>query len=94
MFLAVGAEIPYTMVYDFASQEYYILASNLLKKYYKNAEDYLIIRTFKGKDLQGLHYEPLFDYITKSFSTQPVIAGLTRNLDPESSSGGQREGSG
>jgi isoleucyl-tRNA synthetase len=73
MFLAVGADIQYTMVYDFSSEEYYILASNLLKKYYKNADDYLVIRTFKGKELQGMYYEPLFDYITKSFSS-PVIA--------------------
>jgi isoleucyl-tRNA synthetase len=70
MFLATGADIHYTMVYDFASKEYYILANNLLKKYYKNAEDYLVIRTFKGKELQGLHYEPLFDYITKSFTNR------------------------
>ncbi|MDR3169550.1 MAG: class I tRNA ligase family protein [Candidatus Peribacteria bacterium] len=73
MFLATGADIQYSMVYVFSSKEYYILATNLLKKYYKNPEDYLIIRTLKGKELVGLHYEPLFDYITKSFST-PVIA--------------------
>jgi broad specificity phosphatase PhoE len=66
MFLATGENIDYTMVYDFASKEYYILATNLIKKYYKNPEDYLPIRTFKGKELQGLHYTPLFDYITKS----------------------------
>jgi isoleucyl-tRNA synthetase len=68
MFLAVGENIEYSMVYDFASKEYYILATNLLKKYYKNPEDYLTIRTLKGKELQGLYYKPLFDYITTPFS--------------------------
>jgi isoleucyl-tRNA synthetase len=67
MFLATGADIQYSMVYDFDSKEYYILATNLLKKYYKNSEDYLTIRTLKGKELQGLHYQPLFDYITAPF---------------------------
>lgn len=66
MFLATGGDIQYSMVYDFDSKEYYILATNLLKKYYKNTEDYLLIRTFKGKELAGLHYQPLFDYIPKS----------------------------
>lgn len=66
MFLAAGAEIEYSMVYDFSSKEYYILATNLLKKYYKNPEDFITIRRFKGKELQGLHYTPLFDYITNS----------------------------
>ncbi len=66
MFLAAGAEIEYAMVYDFSSQEYFILAQNLLKKYYKNVEDYLLIKTFKGKELKGLHYQPLFPYIDQS----------------------------
>ena len=62
------------MVYDFDSKEYYILATNLLKKYYKNPEDYITIRTFKGKDLQGLHYKPLFDYIPKAFSSTVIAS--------------------
>lgn len=66
MFLATGEKIEYAFVYDFASQEYYILAYNLLKKYYKNPEDYLVIRVFKWKELEWQHYEPLFDYIVKS----------------------------
>ncbi len=66
MFLAAGADILYAIVYDFASQEYFVLAENLLKKYYKNPEDYILIRTLKGAKLAGFFYHPLFDYIQKS----------------------------
>jgi isoleucyl-tRNA synthetase len=42
--------------------DHYILAEARLPAYYKTAEDYQIIRRFKGADLAGLEYEPLFPY--------------------------------
>ncbi len=66
MFLTVGENIDYVTVYDQKSQEYYVLAEALLKKYYKSAEDYTFIYKQKGKELKNLTYQPLFDYIKKS----------------------------
>lgn len=66
MFLAVGAEIDYVTVYDPESQEYYVMAENLLKKYYKSPEQYKFIYKQKGKELKNLTYQPLFDYIPNS----------------------------
>ena len=66
MFLTVGEDIDYVTVYDQKSQEYYVLAEALLKKYYKSAEDYTFIYKQKGKELKNLTYQPLFDYIKKS----------------------------
>ncbi len=66
MFLAVGAEIDYVTVYDPDSQEYYVMAENLLKKYYKSPDQYKFIYKQKGKELQNLTYQPLFDYIPNS----------------------------
>ena len=66
MFLAVGENIDYVTVYDQKSQEYYVLAEALLKKYYKSPEDYTFIYKQKGKELKNLTYQPLFDYIKKS----------------------------
>jgi len=43
MFLAVGKHIHYAMVYDKNSKEYYVIAEALLKQYYKNSEEYLLI---------------------------------------------------
>ena len=66
MFLAVGAEIDYVTVYDPESQEYYVMAENLLKKYYKSPDQYKFIYKQKGKELKNLTYQPLFDYIPNS----------------------------
>lgn len=66
MFLTVGENIDYVTIYDQKSQEYYVLAEALLKKYYKSPEDYTFIYKQKGKELKNLTYQPLFDYIKKS----------------------------
>ena len=39
------------MVYDKESNEYYILADALLKKYYKIPEDYILVNKVKGSKL-------------------------------------------
>lgn len=66
MFLAVGAEIDYITVYDPDSQEYYVMAENLLKKYYKSPDQYKFIYKQKGKELHNLTYQPLFDSLLNS----------------------------
>ena len=66
MFLTIGENIDYVTVYDQKSQEYYVLAEALLKKYYKSPENYTFIYKQKGKELKNLTYQPLFDYIKKS----------------------------
>jgi isoleucyl-tRNA synthetase len=58
--LAVGAEIDYVKVKD--KNEYYILAKDRLSAYYKSAEEYQIVSNYKGKELVGTQYEPLFPY--------------------------------
>ena len=65
-FLTIGENIDYVTVYDQKSQEYYVLAEALLKKYYKSPENYTFIYKQKGKELKNLTYQPLFDYIKKS----------------------------
>jgi len=57
--LAVGADIAYSEVYDKKSDEYYILATEKLKDYYKKEDDYSIVKTYTGKELAGISYEPL-----------------------------------
>lgn len=58
--IAVGAEIDYVEIR--AGGKQYILAKNRLSAYFKKAEEYEILRTFKGSALDGLRYKPLFDY--------------------------------
>ncbi len=60
--LAVGPDIDYVKVKDKESSEYYYLAEHLVGKYYKNADDYEVVERYKGTDLVGRGYTPLFPY--------------------------------
>ena len=66
MFLAMWADIDYVTVYDPDSQEYFVMAESLLKKYYRSPDQYKLIYRQKWKEFQWVHYTPLFDYIQKS----------------------------
>ena len=66
MFLAVGKNIDYVMIFDKSSKEYYILAESLIKQYYKSNEEYLLVNSFKGEHLIGCKYEPILPYIMQS----------------------------
>ncbi len=61
--LAVGKDIEYSKVAF--ENEKYILAKDLVEKHFKDKE-YKIIESFKGSDLIGFEYEPLFDYYFKN----------------------------
>jgi isoleucyl-tRNA synthetase len=61
--LAVGADIDYVLVRDGA--ERYILAEARLAGYYKDPSACTIEARFKGADLVGAEYEPLFPYFAE-----------------------------
>jgi isoleucyl-tRNA synthetase len=65
--LCVGPAIEYSLVHDTASGEHRLLATERLAAYYPKSEGYGVVRTFRGKELEGLGYEPLFPY----YSNQP-----------------------
>ncbi|MBU2542582.1 isoleucine--tRNA ligase, partial [Patescibacteria group bacterium] len=77
--LAIGENIDYVLVKNKSKDEYYILAKdrkNILDTKYK------ILNTFKGKDLIGLEYKPLFDLMSLRGSEpceRPTCVG--RSLD-------------
>lgn len=58
--LALGPDIKYVKVKD--GDEHYILAEERLSAYYKDSEDYEVAAEYKGSDLKGVEYEPLFPY--------------------------------
>lgn len=58
--LAVGEDIDYALVADGA--EHFILAEARIPAYYKEAESVKIVSRFKGSELKGMEYEPLFEY--------------------------------
>ena len=58
--LALGAGIEYVKVKD--GKEFYILGKDRLSSYYKSEEEYEIVGRYKGEELKGMEYEPLFPY--------------------------------
>lgn len=63
--IAVGENIEYAKIKD-KNGEVYILAQARIESYYKSEEDYELLETFKGSDLLGMEYEPLFRYFEES----------------------------
>ena len=69
--LAVNQEIDYVLVKKNSpsqDQKFYILAESLLKNYEKDFGVFEKITSFKGKELLGLKYKPLFPYFLKNLS--------------------------
>lgn len=60
--IMVGPEVTYLKIKDRADGNYYIVAKSRLKEYYSDPDEYEIDSELKGTDLEGLEYEPLFDY--------------------------------
>jgi|YNPMSStandDraft_2_1061718.scaffolds.fasta_scaffold00001_24 isoleucyl-tRNA synthetase len=59
--LAVGEDIDYLLVKDKNGEEY-ILAKERISHYYKEKNEYEVLKELKGKEIYGLSYEPLFPY--------------------------------
>jgi len=60
--ICAGPEIDYVAVRDTENGDVFVLAEARLNAYYKKEEQYEILKRMKGSDLEGLTYEPLFDY--------------------------------
>jgi isoleucyl-tRNA synthetase len=58
--LAVGPDIDYVEIKD--KDKYYVIAEARLSVYYKTPDEYQIARRFKGRELNGRTYIPLFPY--------------------------------
>ncbi|PJF20914.1 MAG: isoleucine--tRNA ligase, partial [Phototrophicales bacterium] len=65
--VAVGEDIEYVQVEgptaDGEGTEQLILAKNLMNKALINPENYKVVKTYKGKDLKGWHYNPLYTFL-------------------------------
>ncbi|MCA0452649.1 MAG: isoleucine--tRNA ligase [Chloroflexi bacterium] len=77
--LAVGENIDYVQVegpaQDGDGTENLILAAGLVEKVLKNAEQYKIVKRFKGKELLNQHYNPLYTFLPVEQDYAYVVAG-------------------
>src|SRR3989344_3555606 len=73
--LAVNSDYDYVYVKDSLDGTVYVLAKELIGRYFKNEEEYKILKIVKGKDLQGKNYEPLFPYFEDAKNAFKIIVG-------------------
>ena len=74
--LAVHKEVDYVQVKDSDASEEWILAKEALYNFFdKKKSDFKIIKTFKGEELIGREYEPLFPYFKGHHNAFKVLHG-------------------
>ncbi len=77
--LAVGENIDYVQVEGTLEEgegtEQLILAASLLEKVLTHPENYKVVKRFKGKDLLGQHYSPLYTFLPVEGDYAYVVAG-------------------
>lgn len=85
--LLVGPEITYVKVWDKEAKKHYILAENCLPTYFKNPEGYEIRAKMLGKELEGVHYKPLFPYYQNKREERAFRVILEPNVSLEEGTG-------
>jgi len=77
--LAVGADVDYVQVegptLDGEGTENLILAAALVEKVLINHDQYKVVKRFKGKDLAGQHYNPLYTFLPVEKDYAYVVTG-------------------
>ena len=75
--LVVNKDFDYVKVLDKKTKHHYILAESRLGGLYKDKEAYTIVEKFKGSELVGQEYEPLFPYFQerRSKGCFKILAG-------------------
>jgi len=73
--LTVNPKLKYVYLKDNNDQNTYVLAKDLITRYYKEQKDYKIIKEVSGKELEGKEYEPLFPYFAKTKNAFKVLLG-------------------
>jgi len=73
--LAVNPNLTYVFAKDKTDGNVYILAKDLLEKFYKSKDEYEIIKEVTGKDLENKTYEPLFPYFKDTPNAFKFILG-------------------
>jgi isoleucyl-tRNA synthetase len=77
--IAVGESVDYVQVEGAAHEgdepEQLILAEALMSKVLLHPENYRVVRRMKGKDLLGMHYNPLYTFLPVEQDYAYVVAG-------------------
>jgi isoleucyl-tRNA synthetase len=60
--LTVNPTLTYAFVHDKEDNNTYVMAKDLIEKFYKSPSEYEITKEVKGKELENQEYEPLYPY--------------------------------
>jgi len=60
--LTVNPKLKYVYVEDKKDKTVFLMGKDVIHNFYKDANDYKILKEVSGKELEGKEYEPLFDY--------------------------------
>ncbi len=74
--LALGPDIDYVKILDKESGDKYILGEARLSAYYKDENAYEILEKYKGSELAGMRYEPLFNYFANLYDKGAFVTVL------------------
>lgn len=80
--LCVNPDYTYIKIYDQERDQNFILGENLLRTLYKDPKKakFKKLGTFKGSDMKGWRYVPLFEYFTERVSLVIILTILQRIL--------------
>ncbi len=80
--LAVGLDLDYVELLDKTNGDTYVLAKDRVASYYKNEEDYTIVREYKWACLIGIKYEPVLDdfWILNEANSLPLGMEFGKNV--------------
>ena len=73
--LAVNPKLVYVYVKDKADGNTYVMAKELINKFYKTPEEYSISKEVLGEKLEGKKYEPLYDYFKDTPNAFQILLG-------------------
>ncbi len=71
--ICAGPDIDYVAIRDRETHEVFVLAQARLAAYYKSEEEYEILKSYKGAELKGLKYEPIFDFFADNPNSFQIL---------------------
>lgn len=71
--ICAGPDIDYVALKDKETHEVFVLAAARTGAYYKSEEEYEILKRYKGSDLKGIKYEPIFDFFADNPNSFQIL---------------------
>ena len=71
--VCLNPDLEYLLLLSNIDNNQYIIAKGCLTNYFKDEEKYRILKTYFGRELLNIKYQPLFDYFIDSYDAFRII---------------------